>query len=57
MACKALEESDMIGRWIYKKELNNFVCSSCQKPSLEDDNFFYLTDYCPNCGILMEKRK
>lgn len=50
MACKALEESDIVGKWIYKKELNNFVCDFCQKPALEDDNFFYLTNYCPNCG-------
>ena len=51
------------GRWkVTKEEINWYlsitktVCSECGKDAFYDDCYGYIkTDYCPNCGSIMDK--
>ena len=49
------------GRWIYKNNLRQFVCSECEFPSLTyDDRYVYSMDfpnYCEDCGADMRGKK
>ena len=40
------------GIWIYKEY--DYTCSNCGKLALEQDDYPYLSSYCPFCGAEME---
>ena len=43
------------GTWIYQDY--NYTCSNCHNPALEQEEYPYLSSYCPFCGAEMEIEK
>lgn len=40
--------------YILNNKLNTYYCSNCHKAALEQEEYPYLSSYCPFCGAEME---
>lgn len=56
LAIKALEKDRPTGKWIDNQNNSGggINCSICGKMLPCTDEYWYETDYCPNCGARME---
>lgn len=53
-------EKEKTGKWIRdfsEKAYNKLICSNCKCEPIdkEDDAFYWLTPYCPQCGAKIER--